>query len=136
MNNFYNKISKDLLNTVFINSNAEEVDCIVFSRNYNKLRNFILENFKNVKQFPFISAFGLKLGQDEVIKLAKISTVSFISKQTKVSTQIFTSKQILGVNNLYEKNYFGKNISVAIIDTGINPHLDFIIPNNRYSTIF
>ena len=131
MSNFYNKISNDLLRTVFISSYNESVECIVFSKNFKKLKNQIKNYSEVIKEFPFISAIGIKLKQKEILELAKVNIVSFISKQTKVSAQINISKKILGVDSFYNNYIFGKNLTIAIIDTGINPHLDFVIPNNR-----
>ncbi|MBR4003809.1 MAG: S8 family peptidase, partial [Clostridia bacterium] len=62
---------------------------------------------------------------------AKQSVVSFITKQTKVSAQIDVSKNILGIENFYNKNIYGEDVTIAIIDTGISPHLDFLVPFNR-----
>ena len=131
MNNFYNKISAELLNSVFILSKQEQVECIVFSKNFNRLKKEMEMLNKEIKEFPFISAFGVKLNQNEILSLAKVSAVSYISKQAKVSAQIFISKKILKVNKFYQNSIFGKNQTIAFIDTGINPHLDFVLPGNR-----
>lgn len=131
MDKFYNKISKDLLNSVFVTGTNEFINCIVFSNNFKKLKTEMLNLSKNIREFPFISAVGVQLNQSEIIKLAKVNVVSYISKQAKVSAQIYISKKILGLNTFYQNGIYGKNSTIAIIDTGINPHLDFIIPKNR-----
>lgn len=131
MINFYSKISTELQRAVFINSNNEKVDCIVFSKNFKKLKSQIKSFSENIKEFPFISAIGVKLSQSEIIDLAKVSVVTFISKQAKVSAQVYTAKKIIGVDNFYNNYIYGNNLTIAIIDTGINPHLDFVLPKNR-----
>ena len=35
------------------------------------------------------------------------------------------------LNSFYNQNFYGNNQTIAIIDTGINPHLDFVVPKNR-----
>ncbi len=43
---------------------------------------------------------------------------------------MFWQKEI-GIESAYERGLYGKNITVAILDTGIYPHQDFMTPSNR-----
>ena len=38
---------------------------------------------------------------------------------------------ILNTNFAYRRNIYGKNVCIAILDTGISPHIDFIQPTKR-----
>lgn len=131
MISFYNKISPELLQVTSLKLNDCTSECIVYARNYNKLKKTIVANFKQFLEYPFINAFGLKLTNSQIISMAKANIVSFITNHPKVSTQIDVSKKILDVQPFYKQNDFGENTSIAIIDTGINPHLDFCLGKNR-----
>ena len=41
------------------------------------------------------------------------------------------AKKVTHIEKLNKNGYLGKNVTIAIIDTGILPHLDFVSPNNR-----
>lgn len=131
MISYINKICPELLNVVGLKCQEDKCDCIVFARNYNKLKKELILNKTNFYEYPFINAFGIKLKSNQIVKLAKTNVVEYISKQTSVFAQVDISKKILKVEKFYSKNEFGQNATIAIIDTGINPHLDFVIPHNR-----
>ena len=131
MISFYNKISPELLHVTSLNIKDNIKECIVYARNYTKLKKSIMENYKEFSEYPFINAFGLRLTYNQIVNLAKTNIVSFITNHSKVSTQIDVSKKILDLQPFYLQNDFGDNTSIAIIDTGINPHLDFCLVKNR-----
>ena len=131
MFNYINKICPELLKVTTLSNKEIKSDCFLYSSNYNFLKQQ-LDN-ENIKYFeyPFIKAFGVKLNIEQILKYAAKSMVSFISQQTKVYTQIEISKRIMAIDKFYENNIYGNNITIAIIDTGIKPHLDFVMPRNR-----
>ena len=106
-------------------------NCIVFASDYNLLKEQLKNNNINFFEYPFINAFGVELYNDQIIKFAKTNMVEYISKQSKVFAQIDVSKKILKTHKFYKKDIKGQNVTIAFIDTGINPHLDFVIPKNR-----
>lgn len=128
------KIDKQLLQLVVAQKNTK-LNCVVYTEDFFAFKTQILPKFEHdgekTYQYPFINAFGLKLDQSQIVKLAKTSVVSFISKQSRVFAQINVSKKILQTQNFYDMGVFGSSCTIAIIDTGINPHLDFVIPKNR-----
>lgn len=131
MFNYKNKICPELLNTVTLSSVESQTDCIIYASDFLKLKKHLNYCKTDYFEYPFINAIGVKLNSAEIIKYAKNSIVSFISKQTKVTAQISVSKNILTLNNFYDRGIFGENVTIAVIDTGLNPHLDFMIPENR-----
>lgn len=132
MINYISKICPELLKVVSLKNQEKRLsDCIVYSNDFLKLKKEISKFSNNFYEYPFIKAIGVKLSQSQIIKCAKESTVNFISKQTKVSAQINVAKKILTIDKFYNKKIYGKNVTLAIIDTGINEHLDFVMPKNR-----
>ena len=131
MISFYNKISPELLQVSSLRFDDCTSECIVYARNYTKLKRAIIANYKDFTEYPFINAFGIKLTNKQIISMAKTNIVSFITNHPKVSTQIDVAKKILDVQPFYMQKDFGDSASIAIIDTGINPHLDFCLGKNR-----
>jgi len=125
-----NKIDSNLLKQVeLLSNNAKQVECLLYSNNYFVTKRSLREC--EYKEFPFIKAFGLKLKRDSIYNFANFSHVEYITTETKVSMQVNVAKKIIGVESLYKENIYGNNITVAVIDTGIYPHLDFLCPKNK-----
>ena len=131
MINYLNKICPELLKVVTLKNEDALTNCVVYATDYFKLKKQMIQNGMNFYEYPFMSAIGVSLTQKQIVDCAKVNIVSFITKQTKVSAQIDVSKKVLGTSEFYNRNIFGKGITVAVIDTGINPHLDFVLPYNR-----
>lgn len=131
MINYLQKICPELLKVVTLKSEETLTDCIVYASNYQKLKKQMIEQGTLFYEYPFILAFGVKLTQKEILNYAKVSVVSFITRQTKVFAQIDVSKKILEVGEFYKRGINGSGVTVAVIDTGIYPHLDFVTPHNR-----
>jgi len=131
MNNYLNKICQELLNVVQIKSEKVYNDCVVYAKNFQKLKVEAKKNGLKFFEYPFINAIGVTLSQKQIVQFAKTSVVGFIAKQTRVSTQIDVAKKILNVKKLVENGCTGKDVTIAFIDTGLNPHIDFCVPKNR-----
>lgn len=130
MYSYLEKIDKSIYEVVTAESD-KKCDCIVHTNNYFNFRSKLNQRKFEYIELPFISSFGIKLRLKEVISLAKCKIVSYISKSIKVFSQVFVSKKVLGLEAFYNRNMYGDGGTVAIIDTGIYPHIDFVIPRNR-----
>lgn len=124
-----NKIDPKLLNVFLLENCEKSVECVVYSNNFLKTKKS-LEKFRFI-EFPFINAFGLILNKSNILDVAEFNHVNYIASGAKVFAQINVAKEIVDVESLYQQKIFGENITVAVIDTGIYPHLDFIFPKNR-----
>ena len=125
-----NKIDKNLICEVATQSN-KNIDCLVSATHFDKAKGE-LNNLKiEYKEYPFTKSFLVNCPYNKIIEISKIGSVEYLSKPTKVFTLINKAKQFINLEKLTENKYFGKDITIAIIDTGISPHLDFIFPYNR-----
>ena len=98
-------------------------------QNFIFAKKYMEKNFKNeYESFPFINAFGISLNCANIFKIAKLNVVKFVSSNTKVYSLVNVSRKIIGVENIENKS---ADFSIVVIDTGIYPHLDFLIPNNK-----
>lgn len=131
MISYLNKICPELLKVVTLKDNDSLTNCIVYANDYLKFKKQMTQNGIAFYEYPFMSAFGVQLTQKQIVDCAKVNVVSFITKQTKVSAQINVAKNVLGVKEFYSRDIYGKGVTVAVIDTGISPHLDFVMPKNR-----
>ena len=131
-NSFLKKISPELLKMVSLSSVENKThNCIIYGDDFIKLKNNVLDFSKSIYEYPFINAIGTSLSYEQILSLAKTSCITYITKQAKVTTQIYVAKKIIETEVFYKNNHLGNNITIAVIDTGIKPHLDFLIPNNR-----
>lgn len=117
----YNKICPNLLNLVCTQSRAKSTECIVYAKDYIKLGKYLCGG-KVVRKYPFIKAYGLRLSYKNIIDLASLEDVKYITQSVKVSTLVHVSKEIMNVPNEVSNGKF----CIAIIDTGVSPHIDIV----------
>lgn len=125
-----NKFHKNLINSVNILS-KNECFCLISSSNFNKTKFFLKKLNINFKEYKFINSFLVNTSYDNLLTISECESVTYLVKTTKVNSQIYNSKEICNLKNLTEDKYFGQNINIVFIDTGISPHLDFVFPQNR-----
>ena len=118
------KIDKMLLSDVDVcDINAKKI-CIVKFRNLDAMNDYIKEENRVCHVFSCIKSVVIELGVRDVYDVAKKDSVIYISSVPKVCAMVNVAKEIIGVKNDIKNN---SNFSVAIIDTGIYPHIDFLV---------
>ena len=123
------KIDVTLLNYVIMSESKCQIEGLVYYNDKPRLNEFLNENnIKVVKELPFLSAFVVCFMSEQLLKLSQQNFVTYISSLASAKTLVDVSKKILGVSN---SEFNGEGQTVAIIDTGINPHLDFMLGSNR-----
>lgn len=120
------KIHPDLLKDVTTLS-THNIECFIYSKDFDNTKNALDKGNIKYTAYPFINCFYTKLSFDKIINFSKIDSISFITKSTKVFTLIDRAKQFMCLPNDYIQN----PSTIAFIDTGISPHLDFLLPYNR-----
>lgn len=123
------KIDEKLLNFVILSEKDCVYNCIVYYYDKTKTQAFFnANNIKILKDLNFINAFAVCFNSENILKTASLSYVCYVSSTSSVSALMDTSKKILGIAGL---GYTGKGTTIAFIDTGINPHLDFTLKKNK-----
>lgn len=125
------KICPELLKLVEIQGENKAHDCIVFSRNLRGLCGMLKAENLSFHAYPFMNAVAVKLTSPKVVELAKQNVTTYISREAKVFAQVDVARKILDVDAFHDTGIFGEGVTVCVIDTGINPHLDFCVPKNR-----
>ncbi len=116
-----------------LNANSSgQTKCVIFVDDIIKARKQ-LQNFSStiVASYPFINGFGANINVHKVDDLCALKCVKAISSHSYATTLMQHAKQQLNVENAYLALGYGEGISIAIIDTGICSHMDFLVPTNR-----
>lgn len=125
-----NKISKALINQVETLNTKKFKNVFVFSENFNKTKKF-LDNFKySYIPYSFAQCFYLPADVDDLSILSHQNEVSFISSNTQVQAQNLEC-DFMNLSALTENKFFGQGQTICFIDTGIHPHLDFVLPKSK-----
>lgn len=125
-----NKIHNNLLKEVKVLSD-NKYDCLVSSCNFLKTQKLLKSRKIEYTAYPFINNFFIKANYTEILNLSEENDVCFLSSPTKVTAQIFNAKSTINLDKLTDGKMFGQDITICFIDTGIYPHLDFVIPRCR-----
>ena len=123
---FLNKIDKELLGA-FVLGKDEKIDCIAYVNNFNYAKQHFSSTNCVISEFPFINAFALSVKRDNIFEIANKNWLKFITKQSSVMALMNVAKQVLNIN----ETLVGQSITICYIDTGIKPHIDFTLGENR-----
>lgn len=120
------KIHPDLLKEVHT-LGSKSVECFLYANDYSSLKQCL--DYDNIKyvSYPFVNCFSASLPTHKILEFSKFSNVEFITKNTRVFTLIDKAKQFMNISSSSLPNA----PTIAFIDTGIAPHLDFLLPKCR-----
>ena len=121
------KIESKLFQVVSLNL-KNNVECIAYVSDFNKARNFFGDEI--VTELPIIGAVALKTNSSKLIDGCNKSWIKSVTRQTNVLALMNTARKILTSGN----GLSGEGVTVAYIDTGIAPHLDFMLKKDRIIT--
>ena len=82
-------------------------------------------------ELPIINGCACEMSTEAILKLTADPDVEFISYDSKVFAVLDAARKTIGADYSLNTDYTGKNVTVAIIDTGVAPHADLIYPTNR-----
>lgn len=125
-----NKISKTLLDKVKILKNYEKDTIFVYSNDFFSTKKFLLENNLVFSPYRFANFFKVQADNEDIIAISNLESVSFIHSNLSVQSESL-EKDFINYNSLTEGKFFGQGQTICFIDTGVYPHLDFILPKNK-----
>lgn len=124
------KIEPKLLENVSILEDNNEIECLIKVRSAKDLAYIsTCKDLKDIIKLPFINTVAVKINKDKIYKIASKNFVKYISSNTKVFAQVNVARKIVGVHDFKPTDF--SDFTCAVIDTGLYPHLDFIIDNKR-----
>ncbi len=116
--------------------NNGETRCVIFVDSVERARKELSKYSSSILYaYPFISGFGAVVSVHTLDDLAKMPCVKAISSHTTVSACYLPPSENIGAEEFYAHNDYGENVTVAVIDTGIIPHLDFTVPRKRITFV-
>lgn len=121
------KIHPDLLSDVSVQFN-KFVDCFLYCKNFEETKTLLRNNDINYIEYPFMNCFFAHIPAHKILEFGKFQCINYITKSTKVFTLIDRAKQFMNLNSLPSPS---STPTIAFIDTGIAPHLDFLLPHPR-----
>ena len=125
-----NKIDHELSKVITTDNSEKQVECFVYVNKLQQAKNFFKNkiDIKILNEFPFINVLYIESSAKNIFTLAKLDFVNYVSSLAHVSTLVGISKKALKFNQI---PYTGKDVGIAYIDTGIHPHIDFMLNQNR-----
>lgn len=131
-----NNISSKLcpvLNSKIMAQSVEKVPIIIQLKEESKINIKTLSSLSDEKfvELPIINAVGTLMNTDMIYKLIQNEDVEFISFDSKVYTLLDVARKSIDAPFPHSRGYQGEGITVAVIDTGVSPHVDLIKPDNR-----
>ena len=123
-----NKIHPQLLSEVSTLT-TQSINCFLYAKDYDNLKDKLVASNITYIAYPFMNCFYATLNKNNIVKLSKCESVNFITKGAKVFTLIDRAKQFINIDKL--EFYTNNPPTIAFIDTGISPHLDFLLPYNK-----
>jgi serine protease AprX len=124
-----NKIDKELLKIIISESTQKPIECFVYVTSLPKAKRiFLQKNIDVLQEFAFISGMVVCGQATDIFGIAKNDVVEFVSSLSHVSALVGISKCALKFDKI---EFSGQNVAIAYIDTGIAPHLDFLLGKKR-----
>lgn len=91
-----------------------------------------LQSIANIKyRIPLIDAIVIEIEEENIEKLKSLNCLKTVFQNAHITMQMDMARKVVNANIVQEKGYSGKNIGIAILDTGISPIDDFLSPKNR-----
>lgn len=128
---YLHKIDPEVRNAVKVSSD-EPFRVIIYANEFEKCRPMLHELGVTVAaEIPLIEGYVVDFPPALLKKLAGLKKVRYIAADMDIKAQMQIASQVVGVNDLHKAGITGKDIGIAILDTGIYPHPDFTVPRSR-----
>jgi len=82
-------------------------------------------------ELPLIDSYCVEVPYNKLTDLAALRHVRYLGADVDVKSQMNVASQEVKARVVNKSGYTGKGIGIAIIDTGVYPHRDFLKPYNR-----
>lgn len=108
-----------------------KVQVIVHCEEYEK-RQKLFEHIGYIKyKLPMINALVIEVDENQLDTLKAMEGLLGVELDAHITAQMNRVGEIIECNWAHEHGYFGKGVGVAIVDTGIALHKDFIEGGSR-----
>ena len=108
------------------------VRCSEYENNYNEVAAMGSIKYK----LPMIDSYVIEVDEDQLIELHKKNDVWSYELDTHITAQMNRVSDIIGLKWAHERNIKGEGIGVAVADTGLCLHKDFVEGGNRILSFY
>ncbi|WP_279380036.1 S8 family serine peptidase [Sporosalibacterium faouarense] len=123
-----------VLSAKLLSKSKEEVPVIIRAKDNdsNKLSGLVFNMSGRVKyNLPLVGGVACNMNIGAIDKLSKDPNIEYISFDSKVFALLDIATESIGCQIPQVEGYTGKDITVAVVDTGVAPHSDLIKPRSR-----
>lgn len=103
------------------------VECSMDDLKEEKIRQIATVKYK----LPLINSFVVELYEEDLPQLQGIEGLKAVHHNTYITAQMNVARKVVKADIAQSEGYTGKGVSIAILDTGIAPVDDFVLPKNR-----
>jgi serine protease AprX len=108
-----------------------KVQIIVYCPEYD-ISQRMIEKLGSVKyRLPMIGAYVIEVEEDQLNHLKAMEGLISYELDTHITAQMNRVSDIIECGWAHEHGYFGSGVGVAVVDTGITLHKDFVEGGNR-----
>lgn len=128
----YNKLCPAIRGQLY-SSNNNIIPVIITYKDNKKIKEGKISSLSNKlkNNLPIINGCACEMSINSILEFTADPDVEFICYDAKVFAVMDVARKAIGADLILNTGYTGKNVTVAIIDTGISPHVDLIYPTNR-----
>jgi serine protease AprX len=113
-----NTLSEDTVQLI-VECSSEEEECQICKLGKVKYR------------LPMINSYVVEVPKNNINKLQELKGVRKVQEDSHITAQMDISRKVIKADWAQSRGYTGRGVGVAVLDSGIYPHKDFIIPRNR-----
>jgi serine protease AprX len=108
-----------------------KIQVIVHCAEYEK-RLHTIENIGHIKyRLPMIDAYVIEVDENQLENIKSMEGLISVEMDTHITAQMNRVSEIIESRWAHEHGYLGNGVGVAIVDTGIALHKDFVEGGNR-----
>ena len=123
------KIDAKLLSSISTLGEEKKIDCFVFFSDINGKKDFLEHKGLHIlDEYLFIKVMHCEALRQQIFSLSELSFVTFIASNPTASSLMYVSKKVLATQ---KTKLTGEGVTTAFIDTGVQPHCDFLLGKNR-----
>lgn len=92
----------------------------------------LITMFGRVKyRIPLINSYVVEIPDDCIYKLRGLEGVKSVHENARITAQMNVARKVVNADKAQSLGILGRGVSIAVLDTGVAPVEDLILPRNR-----